>query len=645
MTPVRDDGGRSIEANDMTSEKDDDFLSEMGELDTDEADTPIVKAFLGRTARTTVSAANIAKSLVSRVGVLDSEFVASDLSSVNVRGYTIRERQTLRNAISALAQVYKFDIIESDGVVKYHNRGSASLLTVPSAHLGDLSEEGWCEENQDNDITRVRKLNLTYRDLNREYETNVQTTALPKYTRTSFDDDSGVEVQVPVVLTASEAKALSETLLYAKAIYNRTFRIKLPQRYSHLDPGDVITVNVSDTETVVMRIRTASIGSDRSVEIEATFEDPAIYSGAGTLFGDTGRFGGSELPATGGRVEPFFMSLPFMNYASATNYDGQHAFLFTLLNYTAGAPLPTVPLDISLGNANAVETTKADAPTLFPTWGFVIDPLQFTGAPFATDKKSVLKVRVMSTSDGVPTSAASLEAMIDNSQINLALVGNELIQFRTVTSLGGGVYEFRVINRGLFGTEQYFDRHVRGEVFILLGSSTGVLSTGAVFGVLKNTDYTPNRLAQVTIPDASLIQPRPFFLATALNMRAFAPSDFRTEYSGADLVATWSHRTRLGDAGAELTDGATEVLPISEETETYTIYITDNAENFAAVDAATYLRTTTVTSPTFTYTSAMASADGYNPATDNLYFIIGQDGSISEFDRGRLGVFKVLAKP
>jgi hypothetical protein len=40
MTPVRDDGGRSIEANEMTSEKDDDFLSEMTELDTDTAETP-----------------------------------------------------------------------------------------------------------------------------------------------------------------------------------------------------------------------------------------------------------------------------------------------------------------------------------------------------------------------------------------------------------------------------------------------------------------------------------------------------------------------------------------------------------------------------------------------------------------------------
>jgi hypothetical protein len=40
MTPVRDDGGRSIEANEMNSEKDDDFLSEMTELDTDTAETP-----------------------------------------------------------------------------------------------------------------------------------------------------------------------------------------------------------------------------------------------------------------------------------------------------------------------------------------------------------------------------------------------------------------------------------------------------------------------------------------------------------------------------------------------------------------------------------------------------------------------------
>jgi membrane protein involved in colicin uptake len=40
MTPVRDDGGRSMRQHDMTSEKDDDFLNEMAEPETDEGDTP-----------------------------------------------------------------------------------------------------------------------------------------------------------------------------------------------------------------------------------------------------------------------------------------------------------------------------------------------------------------------------------------------------------------------------------------------------------------------------------------------------------------------------------------------------------------------------------------------------------------------------
>jgi hypothetical protein len=55
---------------------------------------------------------------------------------------------------------------------------------------------------------------------------------------------------------------------------------------------------------------------------------------------------------------------------------------------------------------------------------------------------------------------------------NLAMIGNEIIQFKNATLIDTNTYLLTGLFRGKFGTEQYISSHLNGEQFILLSKDT-----------------------------------------------------------------------------------------------------------------------------------------------------------------------------
>lgn len=595
----------------------------------------LTKVFLERLTRSTIELSDIVKILLGRVGLLPTDFDVTDVAGLTLNGYTITDKKSLRDAFSELAQTFKFDLVESNGRLKYLARGSGAAQTLTRLDFADETESSWLTAIDENDIARSRKITLTYRDLDREYKDNVQSIILPNTGSTTFNADAAIEVKVPVVLQATAAKKLAEILLYGKLTYDTTYTGILSPKWMTLDPGDVLNVTPTGdaNDDFKIRIRRTSIGNDRSVRIEASHEDPDIYSDVVDIFGSIGRFQESVFPTVPPRIDPLCMTLPFRSEDEAkTNAAGYNLFV-TFLNLK---PNGTLKQDIGMV-VNGTTPYTVPKPETFPTWGYVTQPCVERTSLYSTDYTSVLRVKMISQT-GATIASSTFDNVLASDQCNLAWVDGELLQFITATSIGDNVYEFTGIHHAKFGTDARTGAAVAGSKFVLLGDNTGVLDTSSIRRVpVARTD--PHLLVQFFLKNPNPYQPNASSIVSASNLTAFPVADFQASYVVNDAVITWQRRSRYG---GEYPDDGSDAPPVTETDEVYTMYLYRNDGTFNSNDPATYLRKVSLTTNTYTYTAALQTTDGFDRLTEGLYIAVYQLGSAEGF---RTGVSRSILLP
>lgn len=585
------------------------------------------KFFLTRISQSTVDLADIVEDLLSRVGLLYTDMNISDLNALTLNGYTISTRKTLRAIFAELGQAFKYDVIESNGRITYKTRGDASSVTINHKDLANVNEAGWLNATDENDIARIRKINLKYRDFEREYRDNIQSILLPKYGNQTFDNDAAISVDVPIVLTSDAAKALAEILLYAKLVNDTTFEFALPPKYMYLDPGDVVKIQ-RDTDTdndIVVRFRRTTIGADRTVRVEASQEDPDIYTDVVNLFAADGRYNASVFDAVPPRIEPFVIQIPYRSFDEADDVSDKYFLYATFLNHKPSAALEN---DITV-NVDGSETYTVKRPTAFPTWGYVLNPPDFTTARYSTDDVSQLRVKIIHSGFGVPASS-TLTNLLSSNSYNLAYCGGELLQFTTAVDEGNDVYLLTDLHRAKMGTDPFAGTQTVGDKFVLLGNNVGVLDDASVRQI-RLPVTSPKRALQFQMKTGNPFQPalvRPY---TAINLRAWTVADLQASWSTDDAVYTWARRTRYG---GELNDDGPEAVPLNEIDESYVVFVHTDDDLFDASNPDTYLRKETVTTPTYTYTLAKQTEDGYDNTTTDLYFVVYQEGSAINYRMG-----------
>lgn len=581
----------------------------------------LVKVFTSRITRATVDLKDIVLALLKRVGMLDTDILATDLNAITLNGYTINTRKTLRAIFSELAQVFLYDVIESNGRIAYKTRGEASIETIPHQDLSMASEDGWLDARDSTDIAKLRKINLTYRDIDREYRDNVQSLILPKSDTASFDSDAAIDVSVPIVLTANDAKALAEIILYAKLTYGTTYGGTLPQAYLTYDPGDVVTVELNEdgSNTAIVRLRNVKISPKREVVFEAVEEDPDIYNDAIDLFSNVGRYEKSGFPAPEARVDPVVLTLPYRDEDEMLAYPTSFMMFVAFLNVNPNAEIKREP-SIKIDNASPF---LLQGPFAFPTWGYVTQALSNSVPLYSTDTTSVMRVRMVNTS-GAALASASFDDILNSDKVNLAIVGKELIQFADVTSLGDSFYEFTVIHRAKLGSDVYARAHVKGERFILLSDNTGEMDTTGIKVVPIAAQANQKFAVQVMMRSKNPYALNAIQTFTGLNLSPWTVANLSANYVADEAVVSWNHRNRYG---GEWPDDGSEILPVVEATTSFDIFLFTNPSTFNVRDSSTYLRKVTQASESYTYTTTLQTADGFDRNTTDLFIRVVQNGT------------------
>jgi hypothetical protein len=215
--------------------------------------------------------------------------------------------------------------------------------------------------------------------------------------------------------------------------------------------------------------------------------------------------------------------------------------------------------------------------------------------PQVWDEGSTVTVRLDDDSDAL---ANATEAAVLNGA-NLAILGDELIQFKNAVESSASSWALTGLLRGRYGTDWACGTHVSHERFVMLDSKV-------LFADLPLADFQQLRYfrAQSLGEPAGSGAVLPF-TSQMRNLLPLSPAHLtaaRNIPSANDWTLGWKRRTRVNGDWRDLVDA-----PLGEDSESYTIEI---------MNGSVVVRTATSAAQSFVYTSAMQVSDwGSNQST------------------------------
>jgi hypothetical protein len=406
-------------------------------------------------------------------------------------------------------------------------------------------------------------------------------------------------ISTPAVLDDNFARQQTEKLLYDYWLQKESFTFQLPPAYWVYTPSDVITVPVGSS-TARVRVTSQDIGLFGPTQFQATLDSTVHLTqsvAAATV---------TYTPPT--KQGTSTALLAFSTNALVDADTTSSGFYWGVAGAVAGEEWPGATLYWSRdGGSNYQSLASTIESCNYGTCSTILPNSPAASEDEVWDVVSTLDVTMTS---GVPLTDSDSNVLNGS---NAAMVGNEIIQYATVTPLGGNSYRLSRLLRGRRGTDFYMGTHAGGENFIMLQT-----------GLVKhfNTDLSlvgKTVLLKAVTSGQSLGAVSPTSLSiTGNEFKCYSPTFVQgTRNGGNDLTVTWLRRTR---SGGELRDGGDVDDPDSPDS--YDV-------EFLASPGGAVVRTVSALSvATVIYTAAQQTADGLTP---------GNPVSLTVYQNGKFG--------
>ncbi|MCD6035198.1 MAG: hypothetical protein K0R63_939 [Rickettsiales bacterium] len=514
----------------------------------------------------------IVADLMRRSGLSEDDFNTHALYNL-VEGFVLAGQITARDAIEALQQAYFFDAVESAGKITCLPRAGEAIIEIPESDLLPDTREG-ANKGEVLGIAREQELmlpnhiNVNYINRLKDYQPGNQHSA--RLTAASLGTES---LLLPIVMSDQEAKNIADRTLYNTWLERTRYQFELPLSYAHLEPSDVVTLTTIEGASHTIRITGIYMTASNRLRIRGVAHAASnydFYNPAGE-----GISNGTEILLSPGETLLHFLDLPSLPNddvdgtlrvgASGLEAGWKGAVLYRSNDggegYDIVASLPNA------ATAGASLTVLADGPLT------VFDHLNSVTVSLIT---------------GELTSASELGVL---NGANVALLGDEIIQFTTANLLAPGKYELSGLLRGRCDTESATTTHISGERFIMLNNHLLKMQLPeAVIGLPR--DYKP-----VSVGNTLGSTEAESFTWAANCLKPYAPVHIRGTRDGSDnLTFHWIRRTRVG---GEWRDGVD--VPLIENSEAYEVDILDGDTVVRTIEG--------LTSPTATYSALEQTAD------------------------------------
>lgn len=519
----------------------------------------------------TVPLSSIVSNICARAGLDSGDINVTDLADIPVRGYLRANQMTARSALEPLSQAYRFDATESDGVLKFVLRGTASVATLTVddfALAGDQDGPHVTTLQQDNELPI--ELTVRYMDVDRDYQSGAQ-----RARRLAPDSQQTVTIELPVVLHGDEAKQSAAVLQYLAWTERTKYQFALRPQHLKLDAGDVITAPIGGADR---RLRLTQVTLADVLACEAVADDASVYVSAAVAAATTSA---QQTISTPGTTIPAFLDIPILRDAD-DDADFYLGAVGTGSGWTGAAVYKS---------ADRADWSRIDAVTEPSTIGTCTTLLP-TGPTTVFDDGSTVTVRLISG-----TLSSVTEAQMCNGA-NAAAIGSmaggwEIVGFQNATLQGDGTYLLSRFLRGRRGTEWAVGTHAIGDQFVLLESGD-LIRPNTASTEINSARYYRLPSFGTQLVDASEIT----YTHQAIGKKPLSPVHIggrRHSPSTNDWTISWVRRGRLDWEWRDYVD-----TPLGEASESYEIDI---------MNGSTVKRTLTATSQSVTYTAAQQTTD------------------------------------
>lgn len=490
------------------------------------------------------SLAAIVADICKRCGLVEGDITVNTALTDQVEGYVIAGQQTGRECISQLEQAYIFDVVESNNLLCFYPKTTAIAASINEAYFA-AETDGVGKSNgftvrRVQEVELPRRVNVTYFNRATGYLPATQYSQ-----REQTQSKENIVVDLPLVLSDQNAKTIADILLYQRWTGRTHYSFSLPVRFAFLEPGDMLDVSVRGT-THRMRVESVRTGSPGLLKVEAIAEDVSVYD-----FYNPPADSGIRLQLAKTTAET---KLGLLDIPALPGDDTSTGYMrLAMSGLSAGWPGAELYRsdDGGVSYQNVLVSNHASA------MGAMLDVLPASNGCVFDLTSGVTVVLVGNAELQSATELAVLNGA------NLALVGDELIQFTTAALLAPAKYKLSGLLRGRFGTEDAISTHVTGERFALIDTSIDrlAMATGLV---------NLQRSYKVVTLGADLASSSPQnFTFTARCLKPLSPVSvsFARDGSG-NITMMWIRRTRIGGDWADFIDA-----PVSEVSESYEVDI------------------------------------------------------------------------
>lgn len=534
----------------------------------------------------------IIKSECLQSGILSlSDIDATDIDQ-DVRGYRIAQTGAIRGALEPLQGAWPFDVIQAGYKIKFVRRGKTSISTIDASELdarqADSGPGVQITLANEMDTQLPRAVSLKYLDIGREYDLSEQNAE-----RLNTDAVNLREMEMPIVLSATEAAGMSEVLLYLYWLERRDVSFRLPPEYRYLEPADVITVT-GEWGQYELRLTRINLESDGRLACSAKFNAAAIYTP--TAQGAEGESPSQAIQLDGPSVY-IMLDVPLLS--DSYNSPGWPA---AMAGYTNGWPGGVIYRSVDGGQT----WTDLQGFTSPVTMGYARGALG-AGRFDIVDASSVLDVDMMA---GDLSSIDEVAQFAGGNSLAYGAPGRwEICSPRTVTLNADGSLRMTDWLRGRFGTEWAASLHQSGDALVLLtdpdlawvGMESGAIGLARDYrGITAGRSIDTDTNRSETYNAVNLTPLSPVYLNGSRHP------------STRDWELSWTRRGRVSPDWRGGVD-----VPLGEASEAYEVEIYDGS------GYTTVKRTLTASTPAVAYTSAQQVTDfGANQGT--LYVSVYQ---------------------
>ncbi len=501
-----------------------------------------------------------------------------------IRGYVFSGPQPTAAVLEPIMLAHNLNVQESSGRLSFFKRGEEQVIDVAARDLATrefdtapVARPMLFTDPPDRRLPRM--VSVKYIDPALNYEQGGQAA-----TRQNSRLEGTQTFDIPMVLTADEARAISERLVWSTAAEKKGVATSLPASYIHAEEGDLF--NLPDGATThSVRGTQLDTGANFVISLQGTIAQSQTNEQTGPADGPT-RNGDSNSQV----YVPPVCTMQLLDVPPLRDSEAEAVGVYWgVCALSPSAVWKGANVFDSTDNATYLSAFNAPFEAAI---GVTSSALGAPPAPGIWDRASSVIVELY---DGSLSSHTEEEVLRG---VNRIWIGSEIIGFQLATLISTRKYRLSLLLRGLRDTHDAALTHVVGERCIVLDANT-------MGWKAYNTTQLSSRRYFKPVPTGGAVgdaAPQSLILQGA-TLRHFSPTRVEGARDGSNnLTLTWLRRTRTMYRLFSVPRA-----PLLDTSEDYEVDILD-------APGGTVLRTISVSAATsISYSAADQTTDGLTP--------------------------------